>query len=167
MYYIMITCMELKISHGLILFGGQAPAKPPPPPTSTPVTSVASFLVLGGGARPPNVPTKMYIYCASERSERERLRNIYFQDSKYICLHIQSMHFPLLMVWRYKRYYTDKRLKIKKKKIYEYASERSEQSLIFFTFSHAKTAISFNILLVLQILCLRNIFPLSLVWYYI
>ena len=45
------------------------------------VTSVASFLVWGGEARPPNVPTKMYIYCASER-----LRNIYFQDSKYICL---------------------------------------------------------------------------------
>ena len=44
-------------------------------------SSVASFLVLGGGggARPPNVPTKiiMYLYCASER-----LRNIYFQDSK-------------------------------------------------------------------------------------
>ena len=29
---------------------------------------------------------------------------------------------------------------------------------IFFTFSHSKTAISFNILLVLQILCLRNTF---------
>ena len=49
--------MELKISHGLILFGEQAPPSPPPP-TSTPVapsgkvcvvTSVASFLVLGGG----------------------------------------------------------------------------------------------------------------------
>ena len=32
----------------------------------------------GGAARPPNVPTKnVYIYSASER-----LRNVYFQDSK-------------------------------------------------------------------------------------
>ena len=37
------------------------------------VTSVASFLVLGGGgARSQNIPTKIYIYCASER-----LRNIF------------------------------------------------------------------------------------------
>ena len=47
-----------------------------------------------------------------------------------------------------------------------WASGASELRNIF-TFSHAKTAIFFNILLVLQILCLRNIFPLSLVWYYI
>ena len=36
-----------------------------------------------------------------------------------------------------------------------YASERSEKLSAFL---HSKTAISFNILLVLQILCLRNIF---------
>ena len=52
-------------------------------------SSVASFLVLGGGgggARPRNVPTKnMYLYCASER-----LRNIYFHDSKYICIVIYN-----------------------------------------------------------------------------
>ena len=45
------------------------------------------------------------------------------------------------------------------RKIYEYASKRSERAyFFFFTFSHSKTAISFNILLVLQILCLRNTF---------
>ena len=31
MYYIIITCMELKISHGLILFGGGGGASAPPP----------------------------------------------------------------------------------------------------------------------------------------
>ena len=60
-----------------------------------------AFSVLGGGgggARPPNVPTKkMYLSCASER-----LRNMYFQDSKY-------KHYKL-------------------RKVYEYASERSEQA---------------------------------------
>ena len=44
MYIIIITCMELEISHGLILFGGQAP---PPPSTSTPV--------LGGGGHSAHI----------------------------------------------------------------------------------------------------------------
>ena len=38
-------------------------------------------------------------------------------------------------------------------KIYIYASERSERAQTIFAFSHSKTAISSNILLVLQILC--------------
>ena len=80
------------------------------------VTSVASFLVLGGGgARPPNVPTKMYIYCASERSERAPQKHIFSGLKIHLPTYIQSMHFPLLMVWRYKRYYTDKTLKLRKK----------------------------------------------------
>ena len=29
----------------------------------------------------------------------ERLRNIYFQDSKYICIHIQSVQFPFNYLW--------------------------------------------------------------------
>ena len=114
------------------------------------------------GVKTPKCTDKKNTYTARASEASERLRNIYYQDSKYICLHIQSMHFPLLMVWRYKRYYTNKTLQLRKK-IYEYGSERSERAQTIFTFSHAKTAISFNILLVLQILCLRNIFPLSLV----
>ena len=44
-----------------------------------PHSSVASILVLGGGgARPPNVPTtNMYLYCASERSERAPQKHIF------------------------------------------------------------------------------------------
>ena len=56
-------------------------------------SSVASFLVLGagGGARPRNVPAKnicTYIARASEASER--LRNIYFHDTKYIFIVIYN-----------------------------------------------------------------------------
>ena len=50
---------------------------------------VASFLVLGGGGKTPKCTDKYnictYIARASEASER--LRNIYFQDSKYICIY--------------------------------------------------------------------------------
>ena len=61
------------------------------------------------------------------------------------------------MVWRCKRHYNDKTLTLKK--IYEYASERIASELgNFFAFSHSKTAISFNILLVILILYLRNIY---------
>ena len=61
------------------------------------LNSVASFLVLGGGgARPLNVPTeqkKSNLHArASEASER--LRNIYFQVSKYICTY--TMQFPFI-----------------------------------------------------------------------
>ena len=59
------------------------------------------------------------------------------------------------MVWSYKRHYTDKTLKsIEKKYMNMRASGASELRKV----SHSKTAISFNILLVLQILCLRNIY---------
>ena len=73
------------------IWGASAPQAPPPPPTSTPVapsgkvcvvTSVASFLVWGGGARPPNVPTKN-VHNTARASASETL---YFQDAKYICL---------------------------------------------------------------------------------
>ena len=40
------------------------------------VTSVASFLVLGGGARPPNVPTKN-VHFYTERSERAPQKHIF------------------------------------------------------------------------------------------
>ena len=63
-------------------------------------------------------------------------------------LYNQCSSLLLLMVWRYnyKRQYTGKKNNIEK--IY-YASELRK----IFAFLHSKTAISFNILLVLQILC--------------
>ena len=60
------------------------------------VTSVASFLVWGGGegggARPPNVPTKNIHIASASETYIFRTQN----TSAYI---IQSMHFPLLMVY--------------------------------------------------------------------
>ena len=52
------------------------------------------------------------------------------------------------------RQYTDKTLTLRK-------IMNIRASLETLAFSHSKTAISFNILLVLQILCLRNIFQVS------
>ena len=53
--------------------------------------SVASFLVLGEGASPPQMyrQKKLKPICASER-----LKNIYFQVTKYICI---SMQFPFVI----------------------------------------------------------------------
>ena len=67
------------------------------------------------------------------------------------------MQFPsiILMVWCYKRQYPDKTLTLRKKYLNMGASGAND--LKFFAFSHYKTAISFYIL-VLQILCLRNIY---------
>ena len=76
----------------------------------TPTSSVASFLVLGGGGQDPEMYRQkyMYLYCASERSERAPQKHI-FSGLKYICIHIQSVQFPFITygIWRYKRH-TDK-----------------------------------------------------------
>ena len=111
--------------------GGKRPKPPPPPPpTSTPVapsgkvcvvTSVASFLVWGG-QDPQMYRQKVFIYCASERSERAPQKHIFSGLKIHLPTYIQSMHFPLLMVWRYKRYYTDKTLKLRKKSMIMRAS---------------------------------------------
>ena len=69
------------------------------------------------------------------------------------------------MVWRYKRHYSDITLTLRKKSMNMRASGASELRH-FLKFSHSKTAISFNILLILQILCLRNeTFSLYHLWY--
>ena len=93
----------------------------------------------------------MYLYCASER-----LRNIYFQDSKYICLYNRCGFLQLLMVWRYihniiltRHYNYDNPMRV---------SAASELNIFSFASSQYKTVISFIILLVLQILSLRNIY---------
>ena len=61
------------------------------------ISSVASFLVWGGGGQDPQMyPPKIRSYIARASEASERLRNIYFQDTKYICIHTQSMQFRLI-----------------------------------------------------------------------
>ena len=85
-------------------------------------------------------------------------RNIYqvFQVSNYnlhdTYMYHQCSSLLLLMVWRY----TDKTPTLRKSMNMRASAERA--SLNIFAFSHSKTAISFNILLVLLILYLRNIY---------
>ena len=101
--------------------------------------SVASFLVWGGGASPQMYRHnwKIKITC-----------NLYARASA------SETYRPLFshMVWRYKRQYRTKHWHWENLWI-NYASERAWK---LFPFSHSKTAISFNILLVLLILYLRN-----------
>ena len=71
------------------------------------------------------------------------------------------MQFPFItygmMLYKiYKRQYTVKTLTLRNCMCVR--ASRASELRIFFAFSHSKTAISFNILLVLQILCLRNIY---------
>ena len=124
--------------------GGQLPP-PPCPPLATLVihiSSVASFVVLGGGSKPPNVPTKKnhihvtYNYTHACICASERLRNILSifrsQNTCYICMYIHNKcsSLALLMLWRYKRQFTDKTLILRK---HMYICERAERaSLIFF-----------------------------------
>ena len=91
------------------------------------------------------------------------LRNMYiFRSQITICMiHISPIQFPVITYGTALYIQTTVyRQKTDIEKIYEYASERgaSERAWIFFFFplSHSKTAISFNILLVLLILYLRN-----------
>ena len=74
---------------------------------------------------------------------------------QYASAYNQCSFLSLLMVGAYgtiyKRQNADKTLTLKK--IYVYASERSERAYNNFCISHSKTAISFNILLVFQKLC--------------
>ena len=55
-------------------------------------SSVASFLVLGGGGQDPEMYRQKYIctYIARASEANERLRNIYFHDSKYIFIVIYN-----------------------------------------------------------------------------
>ena len=114
-------------------------------------SSVASFLAWGGGGgKTPKCPhwrkkiTYMYPICASER-----LRSIYIcrsQNTCCICIHkwIIAVSFLFLRVWRYKCQYTEKTLTLRK---FMYIYERAQKILAV---SHSKTAISSNILLILQ-----------------
>ena len=87
-------------------------------------SSVASFFGIGGGgARPLNVPTKKVLILR----ERAPQKHIFFRTkntSAYIP--IQSMQFPLITYGMALLTSTAKTLTIRK--IYEYASERSERA---------------------------------------
>ena len=58
------------------------------------VSSVASFLVLGGGGGqdPEMYRQKIYVLILRERAPQKHI----FSGLKYICIHIQSMHLPLI-----------------------------------------------------------------------
>ena len=111
-------------------------------------SSLASFLVLGagGGGQDPKCSGKKYIYlyCASERSERTPKKHIFSWLKIHLHSHIQCSILSLLIVWHYKQYYTDKTLTLRK--IYEYASELRK-------FSH------FHIL--------NLLFPSIFCWYFV
>ena len=108
-------------------------------------------MVLGGG----QVPNKVLIL--HERAKRASTSETHFQDSKYICIYtINVVSYNYVWYGAINDIILEKTLTLRK--IYEYARERSERALTILTFSHSKTAIFFNILLVLQILCLTNIF---------
>ena len=78
-----------------------------------------------------------------------------FQVPKYLLhlhIHIQSMY-SFLVTYGMALLTTVYRQNANIEQIYGYASERSERAWKIFAFSHSKTTISFNILLVLQIVC--------------
>ena len=111
------------------------------------ITSVASFLVWGGGGQDPQMyRQKKVLTCASERSERAPLKYIFLGLQIHLYVHNAV---PFHYLW-HSAVYT---LSWQNTNI-EYASELRN----FLAFSHCKTAISFYILLVLLILCLRNIY---------
>ena len=97
---------------------------------------MGSWAVLGG--KPPKCTDKTnYNLYARVSEASERLKNIYSQVSKYICIHRPTINaVPFYYLWHGAIYTT----------VYN-----NKQN----AFSHSKTTISFNILLVL---CLRNIF---------
>ena len=106
-------------------------------------SSVASFLVWGGGATP-----QMYRH----KIKKSYTCNLYARASA------SETYRPLFshMVWRYKRQYRTKHWHWENLWIKLCERARSERARKLFPFSHSKTAISFNILLVLLILYLRN-----------
>ena len=100
----------------------------------------------------------MYLYCASERSERAPQKHIF----SVLKIHLHTMSYTINAVsfnhlWYgaiHTTYWQDTKIKRNL-----WICERAERaSLIFLTFSQFKTVISFIIFLVLQILSLRNIF---------
>ena len=120
-------------------------------------SNVASFCYWGGGGgQAPQMYRQkktnhvhVYLTYMRERVKRASASEIYVFSGLKIHLHTYNQ---CSGIWHYKwQYMTDKTLTLRK--IYEYASELRKK------FAFTKTAISFNILLVLQIfLSLKHIY---------
>ena len=134
----------------------------------------------GGGGKMSREPI---FFCASPEKVAQRggggggLRHIFFPTSKFFHNGVGVLSWPWPLsweekqncppcppppppgaapAWRYIRQYNNNTLLIEKNL---WICERAERaSLEHFAFSNWKTTISFNILLVLMILCLRNIY---------
>ena len=94
------------------LLGGNCPPPPPAP---------LWLRYWGEGARPPNVPTEKKLHVTYMR---ERLRNHIFRFQN------QCSSLLLLVVWRYKRHYIEKK-KLTLRTVYEYASLENFRILTF------------------------------------
>ena len=69
----------------------------------------------GGGGKTPKCTDKNHVH-VTYMCERATQKH-YIPVSKHICIHIQSMQFSLFLVlWRYKRQYTNKILTLRRRK---------------------------------------------------
>ena len=118
-------------------------------------SSVASFLVWGGGGQDPQMyrqkkKNHVHVTYMRERAKRASASETYTFSGLKI-LHANTINaVPLYYLWRYKWKYTDKTLTLRKSMNMR-ASGASELRQIF-AFSHNKTAISLNILVVPEIM---------------
>ena len=63
-------------------------------------SSVASFLVWGGGARPPNVPTKKITYMKLTIARASASETYIFSGLKIICIHAYTIDaVPFYYLW--------------------------------------------------------------------
>ena len=105
---------------------------------------------MGGGARPLNVPTEekksrtCTLYARAGASEAYIFAGLKTLVASVYIKRIIAVSFLFLRVWRYKCQYTEKTLTLRK---FMYIYERAQKILAV---SHSKTAISSNILLILQ-----------------
>ena len=116
----------------------------------------------GGGVSPPNVPTEANKSCTCNLYARASASDTYrpiFSGLKIHLHTIQSMQFPFIHLWYWAiNDSIGQNTNIEGKSIIIRASAERASLENIFAFSHSKTAISFNILLVLLIPYLKNIY---------
>ena len=138
------------------LWGGGGTC-PPGPPVATPLSGIRiksrkleTLKKKKRGKSTPSIANKHYSATLWNAVPREK--KTYIFRSQNTSAYIQSMQFPVITYMAWRSVYDSIMIKYYSlRKIYEHASELRQ-------FSHSKTDFSFNILLVLMILCLRNIF---------